>query len=313
MRTDHTAMGPGAEFDMIRNIWRRIGEGAAAAGDDCAFFEVDGARLAISSDLSIEGTHFQAGWMGLHEIGWRAATAGLSDLAAVAATPLGITVSVGVPTERPDGDVVEVMEGVAGATREAGAVIWGGDIVRCDRMVLDVTVVGRLEKDPVLRSGARVGDGLFVTGRLGGPAAALAAGDELSEPDALARARFVRPRARIAEAQWLRDRGVHAMIDVSDGLLADAGHLAAASEVACVLDLNAVPVHPAAVGPEQALTSGEEYELLVALTEDDSVAGDFSGRFGLSLTRVGRVEAGCEASVERDGVVVSNLSSCEHF
>ena len=80
-----------------------------------------------------------------------------------------------------------------------------------------------------------------------------------------------------------------------------------------MLDLNAVPVHSAAVGPEQALTSGEEYELLVALTEDDSVAGEFSGRFGLSLTRVGRVEAGSGASVERDGVVVSSLSPFEHF
>ncbi len=308
----HTPLGPGPEFDIIRGIWNRIGDRASPAGDDCAFFKVGREQLAISSDLSVEGTHFQVGWMSHEETGWRAATAGLSDLAAVAATPLGMTVSVGTSDEQPDDHVAELMKGAADAAA-AGAVIWGGDIVWSEWLVLDVTVVGRMEKDPVTRGGAEVGDGLFVTGRLGGPAAALGAWEDRREPDAAARDRFVRPVARIAEAQWLRDAGARAMIDVSDGLLADTGHLAAASSVACVLDIDTVPVHPAAADPEEAITSGEEYELLVALPDSVAAAGEFSARFGLSLTRVGRVEAGLGVRVERDGTPVDGLATFRHF
>ncbi len=309
----HTPLGPGPEFDMIRGIWNRIGDRASSSGDDCAFFTVGGEQLAISSDLSVEGTHFQVGWMSHEETGWRAATAGLSDLAAVAATPLGMTVSVGTSDEQPDDHVAELMKGAADAAEAAGAMIWGGDIVRSEWLVLDVTVVGRMEKDPVTRGGAEVGDGLFVTGRLGGPAAALGAWEDHREPDAAARVRFVRPVARIAEAQWLRDAGARGMIDVSDGLLADTRHLAAASEVACVLDIDAVPVHPAAGGPEEAITSGEEYELLVALPDGVVATGEFSERFGLSLTCVGRVEAGSGVRVERDGTSVDGLATFRHF
>ncbi len=309
----HTPLGPGPEFDMIRGIWNRIGDRASPSGDDCAFFEVGREQLAISSDLSVEGTHFQVGWMNNEETGWRAATAGLSDLAAVAATPLGMTVSVGTSDEQPDDHVAELMKGAADAAEAAGAMIWGGDTVWSEWLVLDVTVVGRMEKDPVTRGGAEVGDGLFVTGVLGGPAAALGAWEDRREPDAAARDRFVRPVARIAEAQWLRDAGARAMIDVSDGLLADTGHLVAASNVACVLDIDAVPVHPAAAGPEEAITSGEEYELLLALPDGVAAAGEFSERFGLSLTRVGRVEAGSGVRVERDGTPVDGLETFRHF
>lgn len=309
----HTPLGPGAEFDMIRGIWRRVGGKAASSGDDCAFFEVNGVTLAISSDLSIEGTHFNLGWMGLAEIGWRAATAALSDLAAVAATPLGIMVSVGTSREQADGHVADLMEGVAEAASSAGAAIWGGDLAGSERLVLDVAVVGRCAGNPVKRAGGRVGDGLFVTGSLGGPAAALAAWKDGREPDAAARERFVRPCARIREAQWLRDRGAHAMIDVSDGLLADAGHLAAASEAACVLDLDAVPLHPAAAGPEQGLVSGEEYELLVAFPGEWSVTGESPAGLGLSLTRVGRLEAGSGTRVEQSGETIQRLDGFAHF
>ncbi len=309
----HTPLGPGREFDMIRGIWKRIGHRASPSGDDCAFFDAGGQHLAISSDLSIEGTHFQVGWMSNEETGWRAATAGLSDLAAVAATPIGMMVSVGTSDERPDEDVAELMKGAADAAEAAGAMILGGDLVWCAWLVLDVTVVGRMEKGPVTRGGAEVGDGLYVTGQLGGPAAALSAWEDRREPDASARDRFVRPVARIAEAQWLRDAGARAMIDVSDGLLADTGHLAAASNVACMLDIDAVPVHPAAAGPEEAVTSGEEYELLLALPDGDVAAGEFSERFGLSLTRVGRVEAGAGVRVVRDGTPIDGLSTFRHF
>ena len=300
---------------MVRSIWRRLGDRVAASGDDCAFFEVDGAQLAISSDLALEGTHFQVGWLRLHEIGWRAATAAFSDLAAVAANPLGVMASLGISEEQPPDAAAEVMQGIADAAAAVGAVVWGGDIVRGDRLVIDATVVGRLETEPVVRSGAEVGHGLYVTGSLGGPAAALAAWLGHREPDASARERFAHPAARVAEGRWLRDRGARAMIDLSDGLLADAGHLAAASEVACGLELDAVPVHASAPGPEAATVSGEEYELLVALPDADSLGPDFEAEFGVALTPVGRVESGSGVRVTRGGEVVSGgeLEAFKHF
>ena len=321
----NTRLGPGAESDMIRGIWRRIGsrggigegriEGMDGPGDDCAFFSVGDSRLAISSDLSIEGTHFRAGWIEPDEIGWRAAMAALSDLAAVAANPLGVMVSLGVSHEQPHDLTADVMAGVAEASAVLGAAVWGGDLVEHDRLVIDVTVVGMLEGSPLLRTGATVGDTLFVTGKLGGPASAVAAWESRREPSAAARSRFARPVARIREALWLRERGVRAAIDLSDGLLADARHLAAASQVACVLDLDAVPVHPGGYdgGARRAMTSGEEYELLVAMEDDEAVAADFADEFGMPLTRVGRVAAGSGVRVMQGNEVVTDLDAFTHF
>jgi len=289
----HIPLGPGGEFDRIRAIWRRLGEQLSPAGDDCALVSVGGIPLAISTDATVEGTHFRQGWLSPAELGWRAASAALSDLAAVAATPAGVLVSLGVSTEWPEEMVVELMAGVGEAAAAVGATVWGGDLVSSERLVIDVTVLGRADS-AVRRRGAVPGDGLWVTGELGAPAAALAAWSAGVEPDGDARERFARPRPRIAEARWLRERGATAMIDLSDGLFGDAGHLAAASDVRAVIERELVPVHPAAGRPERALAGGEEYELLAALPPDfgpdDAVA--FAAAHGLPLTRVGHIESG---------------------
>lgn len=288
----HTPLGPGGEFDRIRGIWRRLGEQMGAAGEDCALVEIGDERLAISTDVTIEGTHFKRGWLAPEEVGWRAAAAALSDLAAVAAEPRGVMASLGVSPEWPEEQVSEVMHGVGQAAAAVDAQLWGGDLVRSEHLVLDVVVVGRADT-PVLRSGAASGEELWVTGALGGPAAALAAWLAGEEPEQTARERFARPRPRIAEALWLRDEGAAAMIDLSDGLIGDAGHMAAASGVRCVIEGERVPVHPAA-SPRGALVSGEEYELLVALRlgTGGELAAAFEDTFGIALTRVGRVEGG---------------------
>jgi len=184
-------------------------------------------------------------------------------------------------------------------------------------LVIDVTVVGTLDGPPLLRAGATVGDALFVTGMLGGPGSAVAAWESRQEPSAAARNRFARPVARVREALWLRERGARAAIDLSDGLLADSRHLAAASRVACVLDLAVVPVHPGAGahdgGEQRAMTSGEEYELLVAMEDDEAVARDFSDEFGVPLTRVGHVEPGSDVRVMQGNEVVTDLETFTHF
>jgi thiamine-monophosphate kinase len=324
-----TPLGPGAEFDRLRAVFRRLGPRLRGAGDDAALITVDGARLALSCDLAIEDQHFRLSWLTAEETGWRACAAALSDLAAVAAEPLGVLAAVGVPAGR-DGEFLErLMEGIASAAASTGAVLWGGDLVRAQRVTVDVTVVGRADR-PVRRSGAQPGDGLWVTGQLGAPRAALAAWEAGRPPAPEARQRFAHPVPRIAEAAWLRDQGATALIDVSDGLVGDAGHLAAASEVGLVIEAERVPVHPAAgaaaagaasdagaldAATTAALLGGEEYELLVTLPPGFGTAegGTFAQRFGLPLTRVGTVAQGDGVRLMRHGRYVSPGRGFSHF
>ena len=310
-----TPLGPGGEFDRIRGIWSRLGNRVAGAGDDCAIVDLGGTRLALSIDVSVEEVHFRLGWMSPGEIGWRAAAAALSDLAAVAATPRGILVSRGGPGAGPDAHATELRDGAADAAAAVGGVVWGGDLVRSDRVMVDVAVIGVMDGEPVLRRGAATGDGLWVTGALGGPKAALDAWRDRREPEASARERFVRPVPRVAEAKWLREQGAKAMIDLSDGLVSDAGHLAAASGVQCALDADRVPRHGAAREMMDALVGGEEYELLASLpgSFDDTRAREFTDRFRLPLTRAGSVRAGAGVVVERKGKLIRVSDEFRHF
>lgn len=310
-----TPLGPGPEFDRIRRIWGRLGKRVAGAGDDCAIVEMGGTRMALSMDVSVERVHFNLGWMSPAEIGYRAAAAALSDLAAVAAIPKGILVGLGVSGEWPEEHVAELMDGAGNAAQSVGAVVWGGDLVQSDRVIVDVAVVGEFDGAPVLRGGATAGDGLWVTGALGGPKAALDAWMNGREPEASARDRFVRPVPRAAEARWLRDRGAKAMIDLSDGLAADAGHVAAASGVQCMLDADRVPRHAAARELMDALVSGEEYELFVAMPESfgEVQAVEFVQQFGAGLTRIGSAREGRGVVVERKGKPIRMSGEFRHF
>ncbi len=292
--TTHTMLGPGGEFDRIRSIWRVLGERGVGGGDDCALVRVGGAQLAVTCDQSIEDVHFRLGWLSPQEVGWRAAAAALSDVAAMAAAPEGVLASVAVPEEQPDSFAAELMGGVADAAESVGAKVWGGDLARSECVVVNVMVVGVVER-PVRRKGARPGDGLWVTGRLGAPQAALAAWRAGKEPDGEARDRFVHPVPRVREAVWLAARGATAMIDVSDGIAGDAGHLAVASQVALSIDALSVPVHPAAAR-EDALAGGEEFELLVTMPGGFSDAEEFMRTFSLPLTRIGTVQSGTGVS-----------------
>ena len=308
-----TPLGDGSEFDKIRAIWRALGERGAGGGDDCAIVKIGDERLAISTDMAVEGTHFRSDWLSPREIGWRAGAAALSDLAAVAATPVGVLVSLGVPPDLADDSVALLMDGLGAVAESVGATVWGGDLVRSSGIVVDVVVFGRVST-PVLRSGAAAGDMLWVTGRLGGPATAIEAWERGEKPDHLIHARFARPEPRIAEAHWLRDHGARALIDLSDGLVADAGQLAAASEVACVIEAARVPVN---VGAEiqAALLGGEEFELLAALPAGFVVekGSEFEETFGISLTGIGHVEDGTGIRVMNAGVPMKLSGGFRHF
>lgn len=295
--TDHTALGPGREFDAIRALLERWGARASGIGNDAAAIDVPpGERLLVSTDTSVENVHFRREWLTPEEIGWRATMSSLSDLAACAARPLGVLTAISVPPAWRN-DLPRIADGIGAAVEAAGTKIVGGDLDAGGELSIGVTVLGSARK-PSRRSGASPGDTLFVTGTFGGPAAALRAWLDGEQPAADARARFAHPVARIAEAQWLAEHGATAAIDISDGLVADARHLAAASGWMCSIELDRVPVF-AGMSPKDAAASGEEYELLVAAPATIDRA-EFERRFKLPLTPVGKVwDAG-----ERGRVVV---------
>jgi thiamine-monophosphate kinase len=166
----------------------------------------------------------------------------------------------------------------------------------------------------VRRRGARPGDGVWVTGRLGGAGMALAALRAGRRLTPAVRRRFARPVPRIAAGRWLARHGAHAMIDLSDGLAADAGHLAAASGVRIEIALEDLPCWPGAT-PRAALVSGEEYELLVALPRqfDARLARAFRRATGVALTRIGRCTAGAGVRVTRGGRPVPTPAGFDHF
>ena len=293
-----TPLGPGAEFDVIRELLARWKERAIGIGDDAAMLIVPrGDMLVASVDTSIEGQHFRAGWLTATEIGYRAVTAAMSDLAAMAATPMGILVALGLPSHWRSA-VVGLAEGIGDAVDAAGARILGGNVSPADELSITTTVLGSAF-EVLRRDGLRDGDTLYVTGTLGGPGAALAAWDSGDSPAPAHRARFAHPVARVREARWLADRGATAAIDLSDGLAADLQHLAAASHVRLDVDLSRVP-RVDGVSDAEAAASGEEYELVVGASMSLDVDA-FAATFGIPLTAIGRASAEAEGLILRSG------------
>ena len=305
-----TTLGSGPEFDLIRALQQRWGPLASGVGDDAAILRVPrGDAVVVSTDAAFEHVHFRRDWLSLEEIGYRATTAALSDLAAMAAEPHGILVALALPTADRD-DVLQVADGIADAVRAAGTVIVGGNITRADALSITTTVFG-IAYEPLERSAVRAGDRLYVTGTLGGSHAALRELQAGRTPASPLRARFARPTARIAEARWLAREGAVAAIDISDGLAADAAHLAAASGVALELQLDNVPVMEGAAS-DDALAGGEEFELLIAART--AIATDeFERRFQLRLTEIGRAVAGSGVQILRNGERVAAPTGYDHF
>jgi thiamine-monophosphate kinase len=314
------ALGPGAEFDRIRGIIEMLGSRAAGLGDDCALFPSGDGFFALSTDVSVEGVHFRRDWISLEEIGWRAAAAALSDLAAEGAEPLGLLSAVTIPDGAGEADLLKVMQGLGAATDSVGATVSGGDLSSGPAWSIAVTVIGKTSQ-PVTRGGARPNDGLWVTGALGGSRAALEAWRRGGEPQAEPRRRYAHPEPRITAGQWLAQHGARAMLDLSDGLGGDAAHLAAASGVAVEIDLALLPVaHDVSLEagrlgqlPERfAAEAGEDFELLVALPPDFDAADEFARASEIPLTRIGTITAGNGVRFSLEGRAVE-LRGFNHF
>lgn len=266
------------EFGFLEELERR---GLAQAIEHDAA-QVDG--LVVTQDALVEGVHFGLAWISYRDLGFRAGAVNLSDLAASGAEPAALVVSLGATPETRVEDLIELYEGIA----ELGVPVVGGDTTRAENLILSVTALGRSERVPG-RAGARPGDLLVVTGALGGAGAAFR------------EQRYLRPPVRIEEGRKLAS-SAHAMLDISDGIARDAGHIAHRSGVRCVIELDLVPLAQGATVDD--LGFGEDFELLAAVAPDDPAANDFRG--------VGRCEAGAGVTLLRAGVSYP-LEGWDHF
>jgi thiamine-monophosphate kinase len=307
----HIALGAGKEFDIIRALAKRWGALARDVGDDAAVFTAPrGDRVVASTDAALEGVHFKRAWLTPREIGYRSVTAALSDLAAMAAAPLGVLISLQLPRTSTK-DLNGLADGIGDAVRAVATHILGGNLTRGSVLGISTTVIGSAFA-PLARSGARPGDLVYVTGQLGGPGAAVRALSARKKPKPSFRARFAHPMARIAEARWLAARGAVAAIDISDGLASDAGHLAAASAAGVEIQAPQVPLIAGAL-LDDALSGGEEFELIVA-SRTPLPDSEFQQEFGIPLTRVGRVVEGPATARVLDGAKrVAARRGHDHF
>lgn len=297
---------PTSEFTLIYRYFSALGRGTAvdlSVGDDCAMLRLEeGERLATSVDTMVAGVHFPEDSFP-EDIGFRAVSAAASDLAAMGARPVGMMLALTLP-EVDELWLHAFSQGLAAAVAAYELPLVGGDTTR-GPLTITVQVLGALPMDrALLRSGARVGDAVYVSGTLGDAAAALAflQGEWQPEPAAaeFLLDRFNRPTARIDLGRELL-AGATAAIDISDGLLADAGHIAAASGVKICIEPALLPLSAALRShhsPDKilqwALAGGDDYELCFCLPADDAPPE--------GCTLIGRVAAGqgvdCGAEVD---------------
>jgi len=287
--------GEFARIELLRGRLAAAAPGVRVGiGDDAAVLAAapGAGELVWTIDAQVEGTHFRREWVSWRDVGYRSYMAAASDLAAMGAEPVAALSALALPASFTDEDLSALADGQAEAAREVGAPVVGGNLARGTELSVTTTLLGRAVR-PVLRAGARVGEGVFLAGAVGLASAGLAALSRNMQ-DARIEAGLVawrRPRARIDDGRTL-GRLASAAIDVSDGLAADAAHLAEASGVRLVLDEARIRAHAglaldeAAAALERdaielALYGGEDYAL-VATSAEASLPG---------FTQIGVVEA----------------------
>ena len=320
MKQAHSEASCGrGELALLAEIRQRVGHAAIPGqkgslrlgiGDDCALLTPRrGEELAVTTDLSIDGRHFRLNWHQPEAVGHRVLARGLSDLAAMGARPVAAFLSLGLPRSltaaasgRPRAGsrtwVQRFLDGFLALAEVCNTPLAGGDLAESTLAVADIVLVGALPRGrALLRSGAKPGDLLYVTGALGGAAAGLARLAELASrgrpippriPKKLEEllAPHLYPQPRIAQGLWLQRRGLaSAALDLSDGLSSDLAHLCEESGVAAEVDATLVPLGLGA-NLAQALHGGEDYELLFTASPAARLPRVIAG---VPVTRIGRV------------------------
>ncbi len=302
----HILVGvPLPEKALIAEIRRRVessvrGRGAnpvipTAIGDDSAVLRLPpGRETLVTTDFSLEGIHFQRDWHPAESVGHRCLARGLSDIAAMGGEPVAAFLSLALPRDLPQAWVGRFLGGLIGLAKKYGVTLAGGDTAQSPNGILaDIIVVGSVPKGKsVLRSGARPGERIFVSGTLGGSAAAVARMQAAPKKKLSPREypRHFYPEPRVGIGRMLRERGLaSAMIDTSDGLSTDLAHLCEESGVGAELDAAAIPrarvgKSVRAVDLDLALHGGEDYELLFTAASGKRVPGKIDG---VALSEIG--------------------------
>jgi thiamine-monophosphate kinase len=279
------------ERRLINLIRRLVGSESAGSivrgiGDDCAVLRhPPGTELLVTTDLCLEDVHFRRAWHPAAVVGHRCLTRGLSDIAAMGGEPLACFLSLGLPEDLPQVWVTGFLRGLLAQARRFNIQLAGGDISSARQITADIVVTGQVPAGKaVLRSGARPGDRIYVTGSLGGSAATLT---QLFTGKKIKPARsnpHFYPTPRIEVGKWLRKRALAtAMIDLSDGLSVDLAHIGGESRVTAVIEAAKIPIGKAA-DLERALHGGEDYELLFTAPKRGKIPAQIAG---IWITEIG--------------------------
>ncbi|MDQ1695582.1 MAG: thiamine-monophosphate kinase [Frankiaceae bacterium] len=315
------------EFGLIARIVARLPQGEdvlVGPGDDAAVVAAPDGRVVVTTDLLVEGRHFRRDWSSAYDVGRKAAAQNLADIVAMGAVPSAVVVGLAAPSDLPLSWVDALADGLRDECAVIGASVAGGDVVRSEALTVAVTALGNLRgREPVTRSRARPGDVVVVAGRLGYAAAGLALLLAGHSDDPLADAHR-RPQVPYAAALRLATAGATAMVDVSDGLVADLGHVAARSGVRIELASDDLPLPPElveaglAVGidPLSWVAGGGDDHAFAATLSDEAALRAMALLADLSVpvpfAQVGRVVAG-----PGDVVFVDNVppgaAGHEHF
>jgi thiamine-monophosphate kinase len=303
---------PIPESELIRQIRRRTARSAGRVrlgiGDDCAIIRPRrGEDIVVTTDLSIEGIHFRRDWHPPKSVGHRCLARGLSDIAAMGAQPVACFLSLGLTKSTPQKWVDGFFRGFLKLAQRYSCVLAGGDTSSSPSgVVADVMVFGSAPQNKaVLRSGAKVGDIIYVTGALGGseaelePLSSRAKRSEAEGPFVSKGSRHFFPEPRVEIGQFLRSNKLaHAMIDISDGLSTDLHHICEESGVGAILNSGLLPVAKNAT-LEQALHGGEDYELLFTAPAKAKVPVELGG---VPITEIGWI-------TRERGVYITDLRS----
>jgi thiamine-monophosphate kinase len=313
----HVTIADLGEFGLIAQIAAGLPRGPrtiVGIGDDAAVVTAPDGRVVAATDLLVEGRHFRRDWSGPADIGAKAAARNLADVAAMGAAPVCLLVGFGAPGDLPLAWALKLIAGIAGECARVGATVVGGDTSGAEAIVLAVTALGDLAgRDPVTRSGAQPGDVLAIAGVLGDSAAGLALLEAgLAGPASLIAA-HQRPRPPYAAGPEAARLGATAMIDVSDGLLADAGHVAEASGVLIDIDAALLPGGAELAAAAAALGRPGPLDWVLTGGEDHAFAATFPA--GISLpahwTVAGQVRAG--QGVYVNGQAYTGTPGWNHF
>jgi thiamine-monophosphate kinase len=307
------------EFDVIRSLSEKLPspppEIVVAVGDDCAVLRLGEVLWVAAADMLIEGRHFKE-WASPEDVGYKAVAVNVSDVAAMGGVPRFVLASSGAMEAET---ILRCMEGVLRACEDFGVYPLGGDTTGADLLTVDVSILGQLAHAPVLRSGARPGDLLAVTGELGASVAGLLALENGDTGQERLVKKHLRPEPRVGSGRAAARLGAHAMIDLSDGPASDVRHLCELSRAGCRVDLGLLPVagdtreylRSSGRDPEiLAATGGEDYELLIAASEE--VVEALGAESETPATVIGEITEE-EVLFVRDGEPVENLSGWDHF